>query len=584
MHNDIVGDSMSDLAKMKERYESLLAKHEAVVVERDAVAEKLDIITKRYAGLVHEYEKLKKSILGPKRESLRANDAQLSLLGVLEALGRLQEGDESAGDDAEEALEHARALLEGEKAQGTPKKAKPKGRRKRAALKELPLQRVVLEPPEREAEGGERLQCVDEVVTEYVEHIPSSKMRIQIVRPKYIDPEVPKTPATLGAPLCAAALPQKSQRFYIADLPELPVPRCLAGPGLLAQVLVSKYGDHIPLHRQVKIYKRDGLIVSRSTLCDWVKASARLLSRIAEAMWEDARQNAVYSLTDATGVLVQAKHQCKRSHFYVVAVPDQHVLFRYTQINDGETVAAILKGFSGYIHADAAQVYHELYRREEKLIEVGCWSHARRKFFEALMNDAERALVGIGFISRLYDAHRATWDKKTKTADVKKRAELARPVLARLLWWVRQELRSVEDPSPIRSALIYLKNQRKALTRFLYDGMLRLDNNISELELRRLVVGRKNWLFCGSDNGAEWAATAVSLIASCEMLGIEPWAYIKDVLDRLLAGETDYAALRPDVWRVAHPEAIRQYRVAERRDRADRKQNRRAARRRSHRK
>ncbi len=141
------------------------------------------------------------------------------------------------------------------------------------------------------------------------------------------------------------------------------------------------------------------------------------------------------------------------------------------------------------------------------------------------------------------------WDAKRGAADVDKRRRLARPILLALLRWVRRELRVVDEGSPIAKALGYVRNQRAALLRFLNDGRLRLDNNPAELELRRLVVGRKNWLFCGSDSGATWAATAVSLIASCEMHGVEPWAYLRDVLTLLPAwDQTRVIELAPHRW------------------------------------
>lgn len=525
----------------------LQRRHDELVVERDALREQLSHLMRRYDGLAHEYEKLKKQLLGPKRDSLRAQEAQLSLLGVLDALGRLQDGDASAADDAEDALAEARALLAGDKTKK--RKKKPHGRRK-LSLEDLPVERVVVEPPERKAPGGERLKRVGEEVSEFIEHRPASKVRVQIVRPKYVDPDVERTsPVPRGAPLGAGEVQGKSRRFIIADLPSLPVPRCLAGPGLLAHVLVSKYGDHLPMNRQERILAREGLRVSRSTLCDWARGSTNLLSRVVDAMWEDARDNAAYALTDATGVLVQEKRRCKRSHFYVVVVPQEHVLFRFTNDNDGETVAELLKGFSGHLHADAATVYHELYRRED-LVEVGCWAHARRGFFDALATDPERALIAIGYISRLYDAHRATWDAKACRADTMKRAALCRPILAKLLRWIRRELCAVDDGTPIKIALGYIRNQRRELLRFLGDGRLRLDNNPAELELRRLVVGRKNWLFCGSDHGAAWAAVAVSLIASCQIHDVEPWAYLRDVLTLLPEwDQTKVLELSPKHWR-----------------------------------
>lgn len=451
-----------DVDELKRRYAEVLA-------ERDRLVDERDRLKKRYDKLLLEYERLRRRLLGPTKERVAPPEAQLSLLGVLEALGRLEAGDEGAAAEAEALLEEARASLPPPPSPA--KKSKKKHGRRDLSLEDLPVERIVLEPVERMAEGGELLEKIGEEVTEYLDRRPASMVRVQIVRPKYKLPEATSTTAD----------EERRTSIAIADVPELPIPRCMAGPGLLAHVLVSKYADHIPLHRQESIFRREGIRISRSTLCDWVQASTSLLSRIVEAMWDDARKNAAYSITDATGVLVLEKDRCRRAHFYVVVVPQEHVLFRFTTKNDGETVAKLLEGFSGYVHADAASVYHELYRRDSAVVEVGCWAHARRKFFEALEKDRDRALAGIGFISLLYDAHRDALDDKTGIADKDKRARAARPILARLFRWMRSELRSLPDDAPIREALGYLRNQRRALTRFLDDGRLRLDTNPAEL-------------------------------------------------------------------------------------------------------
>jgi hypothetical protein len=169
--------------------------------------------------------------------------------------------------------------------------------------------------------------------------------------------------------------------------------------------------------------------------------------------------------------------------------------------------------------------------------------------FEALSSDEPRALVIIGFIRLLYDAHLLATDPKTGVTDGAKRKVEAQPVIDKLYSWIKAERPKVADDAPIAKAMNYLVNHRVPLTRFLDDGTLRLDNNLSELELRRQKVGAKNWLFCGSDDGAHWNATAVSLIASCQLHGIEPWAYLRDVLTLLPAWSAKQVlALAPKYW------------------------------------
>ncbi len=229
-------------------------------------------------------------------------------------------------------------------------------------------------------------------------------------------------------------------------------------------------------------------------------------------MWNDAK-GAPIAIAGATGVLVMAQDECKRCHFYVVVVPKQHVLFRFAERNNGEAVARILAGFPR-LHLDASAVYHEVFRNAPDVVEVGCWAHGRRKFFEALSTERDAAMFGIGMIGLLYDAHNAA-----------------------------------RRGDPMKTAVGYLLRQRRPLTRFLDDGELRLDTNPAELELRRPVVGRKNWLFIGSDGAAHWNTTVVSLIASCHMHSIEPWAYLRDVLTLLpVWNSTRVLELAPKNW------------------------------------
>jgi hypothetical protein len=280
-------------------------------------------------------------------------------------------------------------------------------------------------------------------------------------------------------------------------------------------------------------------------------------------MWEDAKANARWICIDATGVLVFAREKCRRNHFWVMVAERDHVIFRFTKTHNGLDPAKLLKGYCGYVIADASSVYHELYRREPGIIEAGCWSHSRRGAFEALSSDEPRALVIIGFIRLLYDAHLLATDPTTGTTDGAKRKAEAQPVIDRLYAWIAAELPKVADETPIAKAMNYIVNHRVPLTRFLDDGLLRLDNNLSELELRREKVGAHNWLYCGSDDGAHWNATAVSLIASCQLHGIEPWAYLRDVLTLLPSWPVKQVlALAPKYWNETRQKPQTQQRLA----------------------
>lgn len=501
----------------------LVVENEALREENAKLKAAVAQLKKVYDAVFLELALLKKQLMGQKAERINDRQHQLAFDLVTGALACLAEGDESAAQDASDGLAQLRSQL-------APKaKAKKPGHgRKPLSTTDLPVEDVVIEPAEVAA-GEADLEKIGEDVSEHVDRRPASLVRVRVIRPKY---RVKNAAAPTPEQDAAAQDVLPTTTIVQAEMPDRALPKSNAGPGLLAHVLVSKFADHLPLHRQERIFKREGLALSTSTLSDLVQGSTALLSTIVEAMWEDA-QDAPIVLSDATGVLVQAKEECQHAHFYVVVVPGRSVLFRFTRKNDGDTVAKILGGFRGKIQVDASSVYHELFRRDDARVEVGCWAHARRKFFQCLDVDRDRAMIGIGFVGLLYDAHNASI--VDGVVDGARRKAGCAPILSKLEMWLKQEREHGESDAPIVKACNYVHNQWAALTRFVDDGRLRLDNNPAELELRRQAVGRKNWLFVGSDSGASANATAVSLVASCAMHDVEPWAYLRDVLTILPA-------------------------------------------------
>jgi transposase len=519
---------------------------------RDRAEHEREQYRKLYTLVLYELERLKRQLFGKKAESVDPAQVQLAFDPVFKALARAEVGDTNAQADIQSELAKLRAAAE--EARNAEDRARDKGKgsskghgRRDFDAESAPVEVIVLEPPERSLPGGEMLVKIGEEVAEHFDYRPASIVRVRVVRPKYRRPT--SSPGT--------------SQIAIAELPERPIPRSVAGPGLIAHVITQKFADHLPLHRQQVIFKRHGVHLPRSTLANLVQGGALLLARIVDAMWQHAREHAAWLATDATGVLVLAAEQCRRGHFWVVIAEHDHVLFRYTKKHDGSVPVELLGGFSGYVLADASSVYHELYRSEPGIIEVACWAHARRRWFEALAADRERALIGIGFIGLLYDAHKAATDPATGITDTDKRRLAAEPILNKLYAWIDAERPTLVAESPITKAMNYLVNQREPLARFLNDGRLRLDNNISELELRRQVIGRANWTFCGSDDGAEWNATATSLIASCQMHGIEPWAYLRDVLTLLPSWPSrDVLQLAPKFWNQTRQQPETQQRLA----------------------
>jgi hypothetical protein len=290
---------------------------------------------------------------------------------------------------------------------------------------------------------------------------------------------------------------------------------------------VRRWQDHQPLNRLEGIYGREGLPIPKSTICTWHEELAELVQPLIEAMRADALAQP-YLCVDATGVLVLAKERCRTAHFWVTVAPEKHVLFQYSRRHDSDAVDALLPGYSGYLVADAHAVYDHLYRNGS-VIEVGCWAHARRYFFKALESDPERAKTALAWIAALFALERSMVGTPAKKRREIRQARAA-PIADAFFAWCHQEADRVLDESPMAQAIGYARNQQVALRRFLDDGRLPLHNNVSELNLRREVVGRKNWLFVGSDDGAEVNAAFVSLLASCSLHKIEPLGYIRDLL------------------------------------------------------
>jgi len=204
------------------------------------------------------------------------------------------------------------------------------------------------------------------------------------------------------------------------------------------------------------------------------------------------------------------------------------VLFEYTRNHSNDAVDHVLAGYEGYLVADAHVVYDHLYERGD-IVEVNCWAHARRYFFKALSTDPERARAALGMIGMLFRVERSIANSPRKKRE-KIRKKHSAPVVERFFAWCDDTWSDLLEDTPMHDGVRYARNQRKGLSRFLDDGRLPLDNNVSERELRRQAVGRKNWIFVGSDDGAKANSVFTSLLASCRMLGIEPWAYLRDLL------------------------------------------------------
>lgn len=410
-----------------------------------------------------------------------------------------------------------------------------RAKRGRPALpKDLPRVRVDYDLSEAERAPFEALERIGEERSETLDYIPAKLQVIEHVRAKY----------------AAVRKDDGGRTVVTAAMPPAPLPKSNASPNLLAHVLVSKYADHLPLNRIEGIFRRHGVELARSTLCDWVLGSTELLQPLYEALKAHvlgapkihADDTLLPLCEQGRGRLVQARlwtylgaGSVYEAQGGVWVEHPAAALFEFTDDRRGEHVQRMLKGYQGYLQADAYAGFNALYQTG-RIVEVGCWAHARRKFFEiaeaAPKDTRTTAHEALDWIGRLYRVETEIRDKPPNDKR-QVRQDQAAPVLGQFRSWLDEISRAVLPRSPIAGAIGYALQNWAALTRYTESGILDIDNNACERQIRPVAVGRKNWLFAGSDRGGNAAAIAFSLIATCKLHRVEPFAYLADVLRRL---------------------------------------------------
>lgn len=428
------------------------------------------------------------------------------------------------------------------------KKPKPSGRRD---LKGLPLEEKRVEIADPVFDG-----LVAQGKAERIGFEESCKLawqrggmrRLVIARVKY------RTVDADGEATLASAMMPKELFF-----------RCLAAPSLLAHLVMGKYCEGMPLFRLEQRFARDGVPVDRGTMARWMEdVGATVGSSVVAAMRQEALATAFCIATDATGVAVQPaptegkRQACRRGHYFVQVADKDAIFFEYTPRETSAAVLELFKGFQGYVQADAKSVYDALFRPSEDeppdgeaqvRHEVACWAHCRRGFWEATAAKSVVAREGLARIGRIFELE-ATWRNKPPEEIHRLRQAHLRPHVDAFFSWAEAEHQTVrEQRGLLRKALGYAVRQREALRRFLEDGRLLLENNRSERELRRIAVGRKAWLFVGSDDHAQSAGHLFTLIATARLHRLDPEAYLRDLL-RVLAHwpRERYLELAPKYW------------------------------------
>ena len=364
--------------------------------------------------------------------------------------------------------------------------------------------------------GGE-LHFIGENVSEMLEYIPARFKVIRHIRPKWS---------------C-----HHCQQIIQAPAPERPIPNGLAGPDLLAQVLVSKYCDHLPLHRQSQIYARDGVDLARSTLADWVGQASALLKPLVEAIHHHTVGGDTLHADDTPiPVLDPGRGRTKTGRLWTYVRDEQPwqgtappaVWFAYTPDRRGAHPQQHLKGFNGVVHADGFAGFNALYT--SGCTEAACMAHVRRKFYDIHEAQASpMAIHALAYIRQLYQVEARIRGKPPDERQARRQHE-ALPILAAFKGWLESTLMRVSRKSELAKAIRYTLTRWIALTRYCQDGRIEIDNNAAERAVRTIALGRKNYLFAGSDQGGERAAALYSLIGTAQLNGLDPMAYLRHVL------------------------------------------------------
>ena len=417
---------------------------------------------------------------------------------------------------------------------GKPNRKSRKGHgRRNLDLSNLPIETARRDPPEVIA-NPEAFEQIGEEKSSRVGFRPACYVRFVLIRTKWV-PVASKGTAREASTVDVAAddaahsaAPSEKTTVLIAPLPPSVLPHVMADPSAIANVIVSKYDDVLPLNRQERISARHGFTLPRSTQCGWLTVAFTLLYRIVLAMFDEAKAQAFCIATDATGAPVQKTGGCRRWHVFTFIADNGHIVFRWVNEHSGNAISALLSGFRGHLLSDAAPIYNVLYR-EFGIIAVYCWAHVRRTFWRALPTDKDLATEALSIISKLFEVERQcaliAMPERTRV-----RAERARPLLELLDAWIALQQGREDIGAPLQAAIGYYVNQRDGLRRFLEDGRLPIHNNGSEGQLRNLAMGRDNWRYFLNRTGLDWYTTFRSLIASCHLHGINPQIYLEEVL------------------------------------------------------
>ncbi len=582
-----VGEAESSSTRVQ-RLEALLRRTQGQLA---AVTTERDNLRRAYRQLMEQFELLRRRIFVAKAERVDATQLELEFEQTKQKLdelvAKLGGSDvvvagastavvaDAEGEAAAEASRNDVGTRPAGKPPAKPQR-KPKGRRNLADADHLAQRRIEIRDPELDRTGT----FIDWELSYKLGFQRPEPVRVVIARAKYKVPApeavapVAETPASEvvaaslvedGVPSVDAPSPEPaSPRVTIvtAPLPRLLIRRGLLAPSMISRVIIQKFRFGIPFFRQEEQLHADGIDLDRGTMARTVEDVGASLGPIVLATIDDARKNAFCLSTDATGVAIRPepladgrRQPCRKGHFFVVLADKKHIFFEFQAKHSSAAVCEMFRGFSGYIQADAHAIYDALFRGDavhdptSAPVEVACWSHVRRRFWEAAVCGFPVGREGLLRIRKLYELDQS-WAALPPSARLQKRQTVLRPLVDEFFDWIRaQNDLTSQERGVVSKALGYAVRQQLALRRFLDDARLRMDNNHCENALRVVASGRKAWLFFGSDDHAQAAANLYSLIAGCKLHGIDPERYLAEVVRVMPYWPPErYLELAPAYW------------------------------------
>lgn len=464
--------------------------------------EQISRLNYQVASLSLQLDKLKKMIFGSRQERFvpAENATQLCLDLQTEAIAEVT-------ITGSKKIEYTRTATT-----RTENKKEHPGRTK--LPEHLERRETIIEP----AEDISLCKKIGEEITEELEYEAGKLYVNKIIRPKYAKPD--------------------NEGILTAPMIERPLPKAIAGAGLLASIVIDKYVDHLPLYRQMERFKREGILIAYSTITDWISNTCKLISPLYECL-KQLVLSANYLQADESPIKVldkDKKGSTHRGYFWVYQnSPQRMVLFDYRPGRDKQHPQQMLKDFKGYLQTDGYLIY-DYFKQKEGITVLHCMAHARRMFFEAMKNDETRAQYALEQFGLLYDLERKAKSQSLPADELMQlRQREALPVLVSFEQWMKQQYVKVPPKSAIAKALQYSLERWKELNVYTTDGSLNIDNNPVENSIRPVAIGRKNYLFAGSHEAAQRSAMLYSLLGTCKLHNINPFIWLKDVLKRLPA-------------------------------------------------